>query len=155
LQPANAARRARSTKAEAPAATYAARAPTRELEQATASRVDSDALAQQTYAFRVTGTNRSLQKQVVFTGNLLTATNLTLSLPGATNFSVGGALGRADRQDAFSYRATNLGTGGGLGGSPNATAQPVFLPLLNSRISGKVVVGSGKPTEINALPANP
>ena len=120
-----------------------------------ASRVDSDALAQQTYAFRVTGTNRSLQKQVVFTGNLLTATNLTLSLPGVTNFSVGGALGRADRRDALSYRATNLGTGGGLGGSPNATAQPVFLPLLNSRISGKVVVGSGKPTEINALPANP
>ena len=155
LQSASAARRARSPKPEAPAATYGARAPTREIDQLTASRVDSDALAQQTYAFRVTGTNRSLQKQVVFTGNLLTATNLTLSLPGPTNFSVGGALGRADRQDAFSYRATNLGTGGGLDGSPNATAQPVFLPLLNSRISGKVVVGSGKPTEINALPANP
>jgi hypothetical protein len=155
LELANAARRTRAARADAPAATFAARAPARALEQETASSLDSDAPAQKTYAFRVVGTNRSLQENVVFTGNLLTTTNLILSLRSVSNFSIGGALGKADRQEAFSYRATNLGTGGDLGASPIVTAQPGFLPLLNSRISGKVVVGSGKPVEINALPASP
>jgi hypothetical protein len=155
LELANAARRTRAARADAPAATFAARAPARALEQETASSLDSDAPTQKTYAFRVAGTNRSLQKNVVFTGNLLTTTNLILSLRSVSNFSIGGALGKADRQDAFSYRATNLGAGGDLGASPFVTAQPGFLPLLNSRISGKVVVGSGKPVEINALPASP
>jgi hypothetical protein len=155
VQLANAARRARSAKADAPAATFAARAPARALEQETASSLDSDALAPQTYSFRVAGTNRSLQKKVVFTGNLLTATNLTLSLRSVTNFSIGASLGKEDRRDTLSYGASNLSIGGGLGGSQNATTQPGFLPLLNSRISGKVVVGSGKAVEINALPASP
>jgi hypothetical protein len=155
VQLANAARRARSTKADVPAASFGARTPASALEQETASRLDSDGLAQQTYAFRVTGTNRSLQKRVVFTGNLLTSTNLTLSLPGVTNSSIGASLGKGDRRDTLSYGATNLGIRGGLGGSQNATTQPGFLPLLNSRISGKVVVGSGKAVEINALPASP
>jgi hypothetical protein len=91
----------------------------------------------------------------VFTGNLLTATNSILSLPGLTNFGVGGGLAIEDRLDALSYGATNGSIGGVWGGSQNATAQPGFLPLLNSRISGKVVVGSGKAFDINALPTSP
>ena len=155
LQLAPATRRTRSSNANAPAATYAARAPVRALQQATAFSLDSDALAPQTYAFRVAGTNRSLQKKVVFTGNLLTTTNLILSLDSATNFNVGASLGKADSRNTLSYGASNLSTGRALGGSQNPTPQPAFLPLLNSRISGKVVIGGGKPTEINALPASP
>ena len=76
VQPADAARRARSAKAAAPAVAGAARAPVRALKQTTASSLDSDRLASQSYSFRVVGTNRSLNQKVVFTGDLLTATNL-------------------------------------------------------------------------------
>jgi hypothetical protein len=155
LQPATVARRTRSAKAEAPADTFGARYQTKELEQATASRLDSDAQAQQSYAFRVTGTNRSLQKQVVFTGNLLTTTNLTLSLPAATDLAVGAVVAERTKRDTLSYGQTNLGLQGTLGRSQLTTPQPAFLPLPNSRISGKVVVGTGKPTNINALPTSP
>jgi hypothetical protein len=133
LQLAEAARRARASGAGAPAAALATRAPALALKQEPTPRLDSDQLAPQTYFFRVAGTNRSLQKRVVFTGNLLTATNITLSFQRATNLSVGAAVG----------------------GFQDAPAQPGFPPLLNSRISGKLVIGNGKPVEINALPANP
>jgi hypothetical protein len=129
----DATRRARPVKAEAPAATTAARAPGRVFEEKAASSLDSDRLAPQTYSFRVAGTNRSLNKKVVFTGNLLAATNLNLSVPVATNF----------------------GIGGNWVGFQNAPAQQGFRPLLNSRISGKVVIGSSKAVEINALPTSP
>jgi hypothetical protein len=132
LQLATAARRSRAVKAKAPAATLGSRAPAGAFQEKAALSLDSDPLAAQTYFFRVAGTNRSLNKQVVFTGNLLTATNLALSLPLATNSS----------------------TGGGVGGLQNAPAQPVLLPLFNSRISGKLVIGTGKAVEINALPSN-
>jgi hypothetical protein len=45
--------------------------------------------------------------------------------------------------------------GDGFGGRARSSIQPNLLPLLNSRISGKVVVGAGKAVEINAFPANP
>ena len=155
LQLANVARRARSANAEKPAVALAARAPAGVLEQETTSRLDSDQLAQQTYSFRVAGTNRSLQEKVVFTGNLLTATNLTLALPGATNLSYGGGLGGVNRGSAVSNGAANLNLRVFSDAFQNATAQPGSLPLLNSRISGKVLIGTGKAVEINALPANP
>jgi hypothetical protein len=133
VQPVGAALRARSAKLEAPAAAATTRAPGGALAPTTSSSLTSDQPASQNYAFRVAGTNRSLNQKVVFTGNLLTATNLASSLPAVTNQSVGG----------------------GLGGSQNAPAQQGLLPLLNSQISGKVVIGTGKAVEINALPANP
>jgi hypothetical protein len=45
--------------------------------------------------------------------------------------------------------------GGGSRAAQSAPAQPGLLPPLNSRISGKVVIGSDKAVEINALPARP
>ena len=126
-------RRARSVNAQAPAAALASRASGGVLEEKAVPRLDSDRLAPPAYSFRVAGTNRSLNKQVVFTGNLLPATNAALLLPVTTNLSA----------------ASNLG------GSRNAPTQPDLLPLLNTRISGKVVVGTGKAVNINALPANP
>jgi hypothetical protein len=128
-----AARLARSARAEAPAAALAARAPAGAPAQTTDSSLDSDRLAAQSYSFRVAGTNRSLNQKVVFTGDLLTATNLASSLSVATNLSPGGVVER--------YQT--------------APAQQGLLPLLNSRISGKVVIGGGAAVEINALPASP
>jgi hypothetical protein len=132
-QLAEAARRARSFKAEAPAAAQAYRAPGEVLEAKASPSLDAAQLAPQTYFFRVAGTNRSVNQKVVFTGNLLTATNLTVSLPVATNLAVGSSLG----------------------GIQGGSAQSGGLLLLNSRISGKVVIGSGKAVEINALPTSP
>jgi hypothetical protein len=133
VQLADAARRARLSKAGAPAVVQAARAPGQALEQNAARSLDAGQLAPHTYFFRVAGTNRSVNQKVVFTGSLLTATNLTLSLPVATNLSIGG----------------------GLGGGQAGSVQPGRRPLLDSRISGKVVIGSGKAVEINALPTSP
>lgn len=133
VQPAGSGRRERSAKAGAPAVAGAARAPAMAFKPKTASSLDSDLLPPQGYSFRVAGTNRSLNQKVVFTGNLLTATNLVSLVPAATNLSPGGVLER--------YQSV--------------PAQPGLVPLLNSRISGKVVIGSGKAVEINALPASP
>jgi hypothetical protein len=133
VQLANAPRRTRSAKVDAPAASFGVRMAARSLEQETPASLDSNVLTPQTYSFRVAGTNRSLQQKVVFTGNLLTATNLILSPPGITNLSIGSSLG----------------------GSRYSTAQSDSLLPLNSRISGKVVIGRGKAVEINALPAGP
>ena len=103
------------------------------LEEKAAARFDSDQLALPTYFFRVAGTNLSLHKRVVFTGNLMAATNA----PAVQTFT------------------NPLILGSGLGGSRAGSAHRDLLPLLNSRISGKVVVGNGKAVEINALPTSP
>jgi len=133
LQIAGTPRRRSSVKSEAPAAARSSRPLGAVLEEKSAASLDADQTAPQTYFFRVTGTNRSLQAKVVFTGNLLAATNLALFQP-ATN---------------------DLKLGGGLGGARGVAPQPGPLPLLHSRISGKVVVGSGQAVEINAMPAAP
>jgi hypothetical protein len=133
VQIADAARRRLAAPAGASAITRAPQASggVRE-EKATAGR-DADQRAPQAYFFRVAGTNRSLHKKVVFSGNLLAATN-SPSFQAFTNL---------------------LSLGGGLGGQRTGSAQLNLLPLLNSRISGKVVVGNGKAVEINALPTSP
>jgi hypothetical protein len=87
----------------------------------------------QNYFFRVVGTNRTVHKKVVFTGNLLAATNSHLLQP-FTN---------------------SLRLGSDVSGGRTGSAQQNLLPLLNTRISGKVVVGNGKAVEINALPTSP
>jgi hypothetical protein len=133
LQIADAARRRSSVKSEVPAAARASRALGAVLEEKSTASLDADQPAPQTYFFRVTGTNRSLQKKVVFTGNLLAATNLALFQPATNDFRLGG----------------------GQGGARRVAAQPDLLPLLHFRISGKVVIGSGQAVEINALPAAP
>jgi hypothetical protein len=133
VQPPAAARRQRSAKAEGAAITRAPQALGAVLEESPAASRDSDQLAQQAYFFRVTGTNRSLNKKVVFTGNLTAATNLVL-FQTATNY---------------------LKIGGAVGGFQDSAAQPGLLPLLQSRISGKLVIGNGKAIEINAIPTSP
>ena len=133
LQLADAARRARTASSQASASAPASRALGGKLEESAALGGDAAQLASHSYSFSVAGTNRSLNKQVVFTGNLLTATNLTLAL-----------------------QPTNLQNAvAGFAGASAGPAQRGSLPLLNSRIAGKVVIGTGKPVEINALPTSP
>jgi hypothetical protein len=92
------------------------------------------------YFFRVTGTNLSLNQQVVFTGNLLPATNAATAAP-STNRS---------RRSSGGLPPTRAG------GSPSpAPAPDALLPLRTSRISGIAVLPNGQVLEINAVPAKP
>ena len=133
VQIADVARRRLAAPAEAPAVTRAPRAKDGVLEEKSWASGNADQPAPPAYFFRVAGTNRSLHKKVVFTGNLMAATNSASFQPYTNILSLGGGLAR--------QRA--------------GSAQPNLLPLLNSRISGKVVVGNGKAVEINALPTSP
>jgi hypothetical protein len=88
--------------------------------------------APQKYFFHVAGTNRSLNENVVFSGDLLTTNAVFLV--------------------ALTNRA---GTGGSLAKDqllPETTGFPA-LPLRNSRISGKASVGDRGEFQINAVPA--
>jgi hypothetical protein len=133
VQLADAARRRLAASGEASAVTRAPHAMGGVLEEKSAASREADQPAPPAYFFRVAGTNRSLHKKVVFTGNLMAATNSASFQPYTNILSLGGGLAR--------QRA--------------GSAQPNLLPLLNSRISGKVVVGNGKAVEINALPTSP
>jgi hypothetical protein len=82
------------------------------------------------YFFRVTGTNRNLRQNVVFSGNLIPLTNVL-----ATGTNANGT----------------VGFGGGGAGAMPTTLSPLLLS--NSRISGKVVIGNQKEIEVNATPA--
>jgi hypothetical protein len=84
----------------------------------------------QNYFFRVSGTNRSLQQNVVFNGNLLMITE-------------GPALSNLTNATPFKWNQAQ--TLSNLSG----------LPLANSRISGTAVIDNIKEIQINALPAKP
>ena len=84
-------------------------------------------LPAQTYFFRVAGTNRNLNQNVVFSGNLIPTANVP---------------------QAQSSAASGGGGGGGYGpGIPSTSL------LLNSRIAGKAVIGGQKEIEVNATAA--
>jgi hypothetical protein len=83
--------------------------------------------AGQNYSFQVAGTNRNLQQNVVFSGNVIPLTNGQLATDGAAS--------------------------GGIAGARRASQLPAELLLSNSRISGKAVIGNQKEIEVNATPA--
>jgi hypothetical protein len=80
--------------------------------------------AAQNYFFRVAGTNRNLNQNVVFSGNFIPLTNVSGAY--ASGFGEGGA---------------------------SAVQTPANSLLLNSQISGKAVIGNQKEIEVNATPA--
>jgi hypothetical protein len=80
--------------------------------------------AAQNYSFRVAGTNRNLQQNVVFSGNLIPLTNASVS-------GIGGFGGASAAQSQLSAE----------------------IQLSNSRISGRAVVGNQKAIEVDATPA--
>jgi len=84
----------------------------------------------QNYFFRVAGTNRTQNQNIVFSGNFVPLTN--------TQFATGG-------------RAFGGAGGGGVGvAQPNANVETL---LNTSRITGKAVIGNQKEIEVNATPA--
>lgn len=82
------------------------------------------------YFFRVVGTNHTLNQRIVFTGNLVCPANFPMPKTDASS-STGGVVAE------------------GLAGAGGTNA----LPLLNSRISGKVLLDDRRELDINALPA--
>jgi hypothetical protein len=76
------------------------------------------------YFFTVSGTNQSLNQKIVFAGQILASTNATTLADQAAP------------------------------ANGNQVASPELnpLPLLNSRISGKAVIGTNKEVEVNAVP---
>jgi hypothetical protein len=90
--------------------------------------------AASSYFFRVAGTNRNLNENVVFSGNFVPMTNSQLA---SGNRTIGG-----------------FGGGGGFGGAGGRPAgQPVQAVLTNSRINGTVVIGNQKAADVVATPA--
>jgi hypothetical protein len=88
----------------------------------------------QTYAFNVTGTNLTLKQKVVFSGNVIASANET------------------------SFKQTTNAPRGAVAGSPTLPVEPSPLsaiPLLNSRVSGRALIGDGKEIEVNAVPIKP
>jgi hypothetical protein len=84
--------------------------------------------AVQNYFFTVAGTNRNLNQNIVFSGNLIPLTN---ALPPSKTGSIGGALGIRRVAPIMS--------------------EPSLLS--NSRILGKALIGNQKEIEVNATPA--
>ncbi len=94
--------------------------------------------AAQNYFFRVAGTNRSLNQNVVFTGNVLALTNPV-------------ALAEQNRRGGFGG-----GSGGGNLQLSDGNASPSQLGIFsNSRIQGTAVINTTNSIEINAVPAAP
>jgi hypothetical protein len=91
-------------------------------------RVQNEPQAAKNYFFRVTGTNRTLKQNVVFTGNM--------EMIAGAQTNIVRSLGVA-------------------GGHQPAAVPPQQLILSNSRIAGTAVIGSTNQIKINALLATP
>jgi hypothetical protein len=85
---------------------------------------DSKLPIDMSYSFKVSGTNQTLKQIVTFTGEVLAPTN-ALSL---------------------------IGPAGTVNGNRTAEFHP--LPLQNSRVSGKAVIGTNNEVEVNAIPSH-
>jgi len=94
----------------------------------------------QNYFFRVAGTNRALNENIVFSGNFVPFTN---NQPVAGISGFGGFAGGGGG-----------GGGGPVGARDQAAGQPVQAILSNSQINGNVVIGSEKPINVIATPAH-
>jgi len=107
---------------------------------ATAEDMRHASSAIENYFFRVTGTNRNLKQNLVFTGNFIPLTNTASRRTGFGGLSGTISAGRAAAEPAAA--------------SPTA-AEPAESPvsLLNARISGKVIIGNQKEIEVNAAPS--
>jgi hypothetical protein len=123
---------AKQTSPVAQSARLAAAAPQRRESVATNSAVvfsyaNQQQVASPNFYFRVTGTNRTLNQAVVFSGNLVANTNAIV-------------VGNTGSARAFQQV------------QPQVIQQ---LPLLNSRITGRVSVGGKSDIQINAVPVAP
>ena len=86
------------------------------------------------YGFRVAGTNRTLNEQVVFTGSVFASTSETL------------------------FKQITNGLTSGSAQSTALPSDPALLPTVrspNSRISGRASIGGRSEIEVNASPVSP
>lgn len=90
---------------------------------------DAETKPAQDYLFRVTGTNRSVNQSVVFTGRFLAGTNGNLRQP--------------------------VGSVGGVSTVTNALSVATAPSLSNSRIEGQAVIGGTNQIQIIATPSGP
>ena len=110
-----------------------------QVEQAKTIASRDESQTAQNYFFRVTGTNRTLQQNVVFAGNLLAIANTTTNLQ--QSFGGNGGLGG--------------GRGDVVGQLQSALTRHNQLPWSNSRIAGTAVIAETNHIEINAVPLSP
>jgi hypothetical protein len=102
---------------------------------AAARSLKADAPKPQGYFFRVAGTNRNLNENIVFSGNFVPFTT-NQGIAGASGFGgFGGKGGRANT------------------GSNQAAEQSIQAVLSNSQITGNVVIGGQKAVDVAATPA--
>lgn len=101
---------------------------------ATALAVTSE-VSQASFSFQVTGTNRTLNQQVVFDGAVLFSPAGPVSAAGAAQ-STGTVTATTARPELVSGQSA-----------------PAPAPLQSLRVTGKAVVGGQPAVEINALPA--
>jgi hypothetical protein len=101
--------------------------------------------APQTYFFRVVGTNRQLNENVVFSGDFVPWTNYQPAANYQSTAGVRGGFGGVAR--------VNVGGGGGGRIIEPAAGEPVQAILPNSQINGNVVIGDQKAIDIIATPA--
>jgi len=87
---------------------------------------DSKLQTDMSYSFKVTGTNQTLKQTVTFTAEVLAPKN-ALSL---------------------------VGPAGTVNGNRVAPPELNALPLQNSRISGRALIGTNKEVEVNAVPSH-
>jgi hypothetical protein len=117
-------------------------APTvQQVERAQTVGSQNDSSVAQNYSFRVAGLNQTLKQNVVFTGNLLTASDATKNSPP----SLGGSNGFGG----------NGGAGGGGAGTQMQSALANQLSWSNARITGTAVIADTNRIEINAEPLAP
>ena len=108
-----------------------------QLKQQNFGTVNSQQLASQNYFFRVSGANRRLKQNVVFSGNLLPISNAPAGASQKFQNIAGGSGG---------------GTQSKVADANAAQAQQLFS---NSRIEGTVTIGRTAPVEIKASPVTP
>lgn len=87
---------------------------------------DAKLPVEMSYAFKVAGTNQTLKQFVVFTGQVLAQTNALSPVAPA----------------------------GTVNGDRVARPELNPVPLQNSRISGRALIGTNKEVEVNAIPAH-
>jgi hypothetical protein len=99
---------------------------TEELSQRKDAYADAKLPVDMSYAFKVAGTNQTLKQFVVFTGQVLAQTNALSPVAPA----------------------------GTVNGNRVARPESSALPLQNSRISGRALIGTNREVEVNAIPAH-
>jgi hypothetical protein len=124
--------RSRTTKAQdSPSTSESLRSAGATVEHSSSLLSDAQSQSTQNYLFRVVGTNLTVNESVVFSGQLIAATDFSQAITVTNSPRPGGGAGRATFREART----------------SASAPPA----VSTRITGKVTVGKSKETDLNAV----